>query len=168
MSEDKISRRKLVQTTAISVGVLAAISGCSRRDETDQIKREQTFGLIDARLDALGNHPAKICTARGQICILPHCWRYGLYFRHWPCAPIEGAKLLGKLSKDLSVEEGAYAAERTALNIISQAKAACGGNLDKVKQWVRLTGYVNSSPDFTAQPQVMNGASELLVKVFWR
>lgn len=164
MSEGKISRRKLVQTTAISVGVLAAISGCAEA-ETGQIKREQTSGLIDARISELGITLPKFA---------PPVAKYAsyrivgdmVYISGIGPAPIKGAKLLGKLGKDLSVEEGAFAAERTALNIISQAKAACGGNLDKIKQWVRLTGYVNSSPDFTGQPQVMNGASELLTQVF--
>jgi len=78
----------------------------------------------------------------------------------------QGAKVLGKLGRDLTVEEGAYAARLTAIAILAQAKAACGGDLGRIVQWVRLTGYVNSSDDFTEQPKVINGASDLLVEIF--
>ncbi len=164
MSELKISRRQLVQTTAIGVGTLATMSGCAKTD-SKQGRNVQTSGLIDARLSELGITLPKfappVATYASYRIVGDMVYISGI-----GPAPIKGAKLLGKLGQDLSVEEGAYAAKRTALNIISQAKAACGDNLDKIKQWVRLTGYVNSSPDFTDQPQVMNGASELLVKVF--
>lgn len=76
------------------------------------------------------------------------------------------AKVFGKLGSDLTVEEGAYAARLTAIGILAQAKAACEGNLDKIVQWIRLTGYVNSTDDFVDQPKVINGASDLLVDVF--
>jgi enamine deaminase RidA (YjgF/YER057c/UK114 family) len=52
------------------------------------------------------------------------------------------------------------------LNLLAHLKIACGGNLDRVVRCVRLTGYVNSDPGFTSQPQVVNGASELMVEVF--
>jgi enamine deaminase RidA (YjgF/YER057c/UK114 family) len=78
----------------------------------------------------------------------------------------EGAKVFGKVGRELTVEEGAYAARLTAMSVMAQAKAACGGDLERVVQWVRLTGYVNSTDDFTEHPKVINGASDLLVEVF--
>ncbi len=78
----------------------------------------------------------------------------------------EGAKVYGKVGRELTVEDGAYAARLTAMSIMAQAKAACGGDLDRVAQWVRLTGFVNSADDFTEHPKVIDGASDLLVEVF--
>ena len=72
---------------------------------------------------------------------------------------------LGKLGAGLEVEEGAQAARLCALNIIAQAKAALG-ELDRVVRVVKLTGFVNSAPDFTGQPKVINGASDFMVEVF--
>ena len=72
----------------------------------------------------------------------------------------------GKIGKDLSLEEGYKAAERCGLSIISQAKVACNGDLSKIKSCVKLTGFVNSTDDFTDQPKVINGASDLIATVF--
>lgn len=77
-----------------------------------------------------------------------------------------GAKLFGKLGRDLTIDEGAYAARLTAISILAQAKAACAGDLNRIVQWVRLTGFVNSMDDFIDQPTVINGASDLLVEIF--
>ena len=78
----------------------------------------------------------------------------------------DGKLIKGKLGKDLTVEDGYKAAERCALSIVSQVKKACGGDLSKIKQCVKLTGFVNSSEDFTDQPKVINGASDLIAKIF--
>ena len=78
----------------------------------------------------------------------------------------EGNLIKGKLGKDLSVEDGYKAAERCALSIISQIKKACNEDLSKVKECVKLTGFVNSTDDFIDQPKVINGASDLIAKVF--
>ena len=75
-------------------------------------------------------------------------------------------KYIGKLGDDVSLEDGQAAARLCAINIIAQLKAACDGDLDKVKRIVKLGGFVNSTPDFTQQPQVINGASDLMVEVF--
>lgn len=72
----------------------------------------------------------------------------------------------GKVGKDFSVEDGAQAARICAINIISQLKDACGGDLDRVKRIVKLVGFVNGVPDFADQPKVINGASDLMVEVF--
>ena len=77
-----------------------------------------------------------------------------------------GELIKGKIGKDLSVDDGYKAAERCGLSIISQAKLACNGNLSKIKSCVKLTGFVNSTEDFSEQPKVINGASDLIASVF--
>tara|TARA_B100001057_G_C22774794_1_gene921149 strand:+ start:152 stop:616 length:465 start_codon:yes stop_codon:yes gene_type:complete len=79
----------------------------------------------------------------------------------------KNAKLIiGKVGKDLDVDEGYKAAERCGLSIISHAKKACQGDLSKIKSCVKLTGYVNSTDDFKDQPKIINGASDIISKVF--
>jgi enamine deaminase RidA (YjgF/YER057c/UK114 family) len=74
-------------------------------------------------------------------------------------------RYIGKLGREFRLEEGQAAARLCALNLIAQAKVAADGDLDRVR-WIRVGGFVNSMTDFTAQPQVVNGASDLLVEVF--
>ena len=77
------------------------------------------------------------------------------------------AKLItGKVGKDLNTDEGYKAAERCGLSIISHAKKACQDDLSKIKSCIKLTGYVNSTDDFKDQPKVINGASDIISKVF--
>ncbi len=75
-------------------------------------------------------------------------------------------KYRGKVGADLSVEDGQAAARLCAVNVIAQLKAACDGDLDRVRRIVRLGGFVNSTPEFADQPKVVNGASDLMVAVF--
>lgn len=77
----------------------------------------------------------------------------------------ENGLILGKLGDTMDVEAGARAARRCAINLLSQVKAACGGDLDRLVRVVKLTGFVNSTGDFTQQPQVVNGCSDFLVEV---
>ena len=77
----------------------------------------------------------------------------------------ENGFIIGKLGDDFSVEQGAAAAERCALALLAQVKAACDGDLGRLKRVVKLTGFVNSTPDFGDQPKVINGASDLLANV---
>ena len=77
----------------------------------------------------------------------------------------EAGLITGKLGDSMSVEQGAEAARRCGLALIAQLKAAIG-DLDRVKRVVKLTGFVNSTPDFTEQPKVVNGCSDLMVQVF--
>src|SRR4030042_2503706 len=71
----------------------------------------------------------------------------------------------GRVGAELTVEQGYIAARQTALNLLSVIKATLG-NLDQVEKVVKLNGYVNSAPDFDRQPEVINGASDLLVEIF--
>jgi enamine deaminase RidA (YjgF/YER057c/UK114 family) len=84
--------------------------------------------------------------------------------------PIDNGKLTttGKLGENVTLEAGRAAARLCGLNILAQLEAACGGNLDRVAQCVRLGGFVASAPDFYDQPKVANGASELMQEVFGR
>lgn len=72
----------------------------------------------------------------------------------------------GRLGAELGLEEGREAARLCGLNLLAQLKAACGGDLDRVRRVVRLGGFVASTPEFTDHPKVVNGASDLMVEVF--
>ncbi|PRY24466.1 enamine deaminase RidA (YjgF/YER057c/UK114 family) [Aliiruegeria haliotis] len=71
--------------------------------------------------------------------------------------------ITGKLGDTMDVEAGAAAARTCAIALLAQCKAACGGDLDRLVRVVKLTGFVNSTVDFTDQPEVVNGASDFLV-----
>ncbi len=77
-----------------------------------------------------------------------------------------GNLLKGKVGKDLNTDQGYQAAKRCGLSIVAQAKEACNGDLSKIKCCVKLTGFVNSTNDFTDQPKVINGASDLIASIF--
>lgn len=74
--------------------------------------------------------------------------------------------ICGKLGADLDIEAGVSAARACGLALIAQLRAACDGNLTRVQRVVKLTGFVNCTPDFTDQPKVVNGCSDLMVAVF--
>jgi enamine deaminase RidA (YjgF/YER057c/UK114 family) len=76
-----------------------------------------------------------------------------------------GGPIRGRLGDDLAIEAGAAAAKACALSLLAQVRAACGGDLDRLKRVVKLTGFVASTSGFTDQPKVVNGASDLLVEV---
>lgn len=73
---------------------------------------------------------------------------------------------VGQLGRDFTLEQGNKTARVCALNVISQLRAACGGNLDRVARCVKLVVFVNSTGDFTDQPAVANGASDTMKEVF--
>jgi len=83
---------------------------------------------------------------------------------HGPAA-LAGAKLVGKLGVDVSVEEGYIAARQTGLGILATLRAALG-SLDRVERVVKVLGMVNAAPDFTEHPRVINGCSDLFVEIF--
>lgn len=74
-----------------------------------------------------------------------------------------GALITGKLGATLDAAQGAEAAKTCAIALLAQAKAACGGDLSRLVRAVKLVGFVNSTPEFTEQPKVINGASDFLV-----
>lgn len=71
----------------------------------------------------------------------------------------------GRLGGDMDVPAGAEAARRCAISLLAQVKKACGGDLSRLVRVAKLTGFVNSTADFTDQPKVINGASDFLVAV---
>ena len=77
-----------------------------------------------------------------------------------------GQLIKGKVGKDLDTEAGYNAAKRCALSIVAQVKKACEDDLTKIKSCIKLTGFVNSTDDFTEQPKVINGASDLIASIF--
>ena len=122
-------------------------------------------GKIDARLHELGitlpTPPAPVASyvpyvisgkqifTSGQITVAP-----------------EGIKYVGTVGKDISLEDGKAAARLCAINVIAQIKAACGGDLDKVKRCVKVVVFINAAPGVTQHPEVANGASDLIGDVF--
>ena len=78
----------------------------------------------------------------------------------------KGELIKGKIGKELSTNDGYEAAKRCGLGIIAHAKKACDNDLSKIKSCIKLTGFVNSTNEFTDQPKVINGASDLIVLLF--
>ncbi|WP_338467013.1 RidA family protein [Novosphingobium sp. ZN18A2] len=79
---------------------------------------------------------------------------------------VDGKLFRGRLGEDVTLEQGILAAQGCGLMILAQVKAALGGSLDRVERIVKLGAFINSTPDFTDQPKVANGASELMLAVF--
>lgn len=75
-------------------------------------------------------------------------------------------KYAGRLGDSISVQEGEAATRLCALNVLAQLKVACGGDLDRVTQVIRLNAFFNSTPDFLDHPRVMNAASDLMAEIF--
>ncbi|MCY4396374.1 MAG: RidA family protein [Rhodospirillaceae bacterium] len=122
-------------------------------------------GAIDARLAELGIEiPEAPLPAANYV---PWVVTGSLVFIAGQ-VPFQDGKLshIGKLGDAFTVEDGQACARIVAINILAQLKAACGGDLDRVTRCVKLGGFVNSMPDFTDQPKVINGASDLIVAIF--
>lgn len=119
---------------------------------------------IEARLSQLGlelpNAPAPAAN------YVPYVQTGSLVFISGQISSGPDGLICGKLGADLSVDEGSVAAKACGLALIAQLKSACGGDLSRVRRVVKLTGFVNSTPDFTDQPKVVNGCSDLMVAVF--
>ena len=78
----------------------------------------------------------------------------------------DGKLIKGKIGKDLTIEDGQKASMLCVVNILAQAKKALNGDINKIKNCVKITGFVNSTDNFIDQPKVINPASEILAKVF--
>jgi enamine deaminase RidA (YjgF/YER057c/UK114 family) len=122
-------------------------------------------GEVDARLAALGIEVPEAAAPVANY--VGYVQSGNLVFVSGQVPLVDGAfKFQGKVGAEFSVEQGQEAARICAINIIAQLKAACGGDLDRVRRIVKLGGFVNSTPEFTDQPKVINGASDLMVAVF--
>ncbi len=76
----------------------------------------------------------------------------------------ENGLIQGKLGDSMPLEAGVAAARRCAINLLAQVRAACDGDLDRLVRVIKLTGFVNSTGDFTDQPKIINGASDFMVE----
>ncbi len=121
-------------------------------------------GEIDARLAALGiTLPDAAAPAANYV---PYVVSGNLVFVSGQIPLRDGNMIIGKLGADADIDTGREAARVCAINILAQVRAACGGNLDRVRRIVKLGGFVNATPDFTDAPEVINGASDLIVEIF--
>jgi enamine deaminase RidA (YjgF/YER057c/UK114 family) len=116
---------------------------------------------VPARLAALGltlpEAPAPAANYVPFVLSGSHLWVSGQISRD------ANGLIRGRLGEGMSVEDGARAAQCCALALLAQAGAALGGDFGRIRRVVKLTGFVNSTPDFTDQPKVINGASDLMV-----
>ena len=122
-------------------------------------------GVIDQRLAELGIElPRAAAPAANYVPFVVS----GKYVFVAGQMPVESGNIMyrGRLGDGMTVDDGYQAARLCALNIIAQVREACRGNLDRVVRCVKLGGFVCSTPDFTDQPKVMNGASDLMIEVF--
>ncbi|MDG1858038.1 MAG: RidA family protein [Emcibacteraceae bacterium] len=119
----------------------------------------QSGGKVDAKLAELG---VEVKAAEASVAAYVGWRKVGnmVYIAGQVPAGPDGL-VLGKLGENMTTEEGYMAARYCGINILGQLKAACGGDLDRVKQCVQIQGLVSSSDDFTEQHFVVNGTSEL-------
>ena len=122
------------------------------------------MGKVDARLSELGvtlpTPPAPVAS------YVPFVITGKLVHVSGQVSVDASGGIKGKLGDQIEVEEGQAAARLCALNLLAQVRAACGGDLDRVKRVVKIGGFVNVTPDFDPIPIVMNGCSDLMVQVF--
>ena len=120
-------------------------------------------GKVEARLQSLG---IVLPAAPNPVAnYVPSCLAGNLLFISGQISrAADGTVTKGRLGTDLTVDQGRAAARLSALNVLAQVKAAIG-ELDRIAQLVRLTGFVSAAPEFTDHPQVVNGASDLMVEV---
>ncbi|MBO9406912.1 RidA family protein [Shimia sp. R9_1] len=117
---------------------------------------------IEAKLSELGvNLPDVAAPAANYV---PYVVVGDMVYVSGQISMNEDGLILGKVGADLDTQAGADAAKTCAISLLAALKAACGGDIDRLVRVVKLVGFVNSTPDFTDQPKVINGASDFLVE----
>lgn len=118
------------------------------------------MSAIESRLAELGvTLPEAPAPAANYV---PFVQTGNLVFVSGQISMSNGALIKGKLGDNMTTEEGAEAAKACAIALLAQLKAACDGDIDRLVRVVKLTGFVNSTPDYEDQPKVVNGASDFL------
>ncbi|WP_041796479.1 RidA family protein [Pararhodospirillum photometricum] len=119
---------------------------------------------VEARLQALGiTLPTPAAPVANYV---PWQVQGGLVYVSGQLPLLDGTpQSVGVVGDTVSVEAARDAARLCAVNLLAQVRVACGGSLDRVRQVVRLAGFVNAVPGFTQHPQILNGASDLMVEV---
>ena len=151
---------------ALTILLLLLVVGCGQEMPQTETAAAMTTQETDveARLQELGielpNPPAPVANYVRSVRTANLVFLAG----HGPLKP-EGGYVTGKVGQDLTLEEGYEAARLTAIALLASLKAEIG-DLNKVTRIVKVTGMVNTTPDFTEHPQVINGFSDLMVEVF--
>lgn len=122
-------------------------------------------GTVEQRLSEMGvTLPQPAAPAANYV---PYVRSGNLIYVSGQITMLDGElKFVGKVGEDLNVDDGYQAARICAINLIAQVREACGGDLERVRQVVKLGGFVNCTPDFTDHPKVINGASDLIAEAF--
>lgn len=122
-------------------------------------------GVIEKKLAAMNIAlPASVLPAANYV---PYTISGNMVFISGQLPMKDGkAQDIGKVGKDFTTEQAQQTAKLCGINILSHLKAACGGDLDRVKKCVRLGIFVNSAAGFTDQPKVANGVSDMMVEIF--
>lgn len=119
---------------------------------------------IQSRLDALGiTLPEAPAPAANYV---PFVQTGNLVFVSGQISNGPDGLIKGRLGEGMDADEGYAAARTCGISLIAQLRAACGGDLERLVRVVKLGGFVNSTGDFTDQPKVVNGCSDLMVEVF--
>lgn len=148
----ELLRRGMTFTTALALPLVAS-------------SRVMAAGLIDERLSQLGivlpDVPAPVAN------YVPYLVENGFAYIAGQIPFLDGELMSpGSVPEEVSIEQGREAARQCGINIMAALKSACEGDLDRVRQCMRLEGFVASNDGFTQQPAVVNGASDLMVEVF--
>lgn len=152
-----VSRRQALAGIGLGTGLL--IAGLTPR------RHVRAAGRIDARLEELGIDLPEVAPPVANYA--PYAVENGFAFIAGQIAFRDGQLIHpGKVPTDVTLEQAQEAARQCAINVIAALRAACEGDLDRVRRCVRMQGFVASADDFTDQSKVMNGASDLMVEVF--
>lgn len=122
------------------------------------------MGKVDAKLQELGIQLPKASGPAGSYTPFVRTGNLVFVSGQVPLGP-DGLEYQGRLGAEFGIEQGQAAARLCALNLLAQVRAACDGDLDRVTRCVKLSGFVNATPDFDQHPAVMNGASDVVVEV---